>query len=321
MHTAQGIVVGALVEGDQQGSVVQRKCTLGRAWRRRSWSTAAALCAALPTAAQASLLRTTVRVLPPLAGGAPDVDLLERAATAAAQAWGQWLDPAPQASLDLLVQFGPVTTATGNSLVSSFVGMDGAVQVFEQGAMAELRTGVDPNGPEPDGLIVLDQRYALEDLWFDPDPWRRQTPVPTERVDAVSVLLHEIAHILGFNGWRDPWTGALTGDFLSTFDQRLAWDGAQLTFDGPRTRLVFGGPVPLTPGAHGHLGALGDARFEDDLMNGTALRRGVRYEISLLDAAMLADVGAPMRADVVPGPSPALLFGLGGAAAARRRRR
>lgn len=280
---------------------------------------AAALCAAC--VCQASVLATTVRILPPLAGGSPDLGLLERATTAAAQAWGQWLAPAPEASLDLLVQFGPVTTATGNSLVSSFVGMDGAVRVFEQGALAELRTGVDPNGPEPDGLIVLDQRYALDDLWFDPDPWRRQAPVPADRVDAVSVLLHEIAHILGFNGWRDPWTGAMAGDFMSTFDQRLLWDGAQLTFDGPMTRAVFGGPVPMTPGVHGHLGVFGDARFADDLMNGTALRRGVRYGISLLDAAMLADVGAPMRGGAVPGPAAPLLLGLGCATAALGRRR
>ena len=270
--------------------------------------------------ASASLL-STVQVLAPLTGPAPDLQLVASNVQAAVDAWGRHLAPASAASLDIVVQFGAVSTATGHSVVSSFVGMDAGLRVFEQGAMAEIRTGVDPNGVSADAAIVLGESFALNDLWFDPLPTARIDPVPASKVDAVSVLIHELGHVLAFNGWRDALTGAPAGDFQSTFDQFVAPMGTGLAFYGPEAMSAFGGPTPLTPGVHGHLGGIGDVRFTDDVMNGTSIRRGRRYGVSNLDLAILRDVGAPVTVVPAPGASATWVIAMSLACMRRRRRR
>src|SRR4029078_10153054 len=57
-------------------------------------------------------------------------------------------------SIDLQVKFDPlVPTANGGSATSAFVTNNGIYNVFQQGATAELTSGIDPNGPLPDGII------------------------------------------------------------------------------------------------------------------------------------------------------------------------
>ena len=58
-------------------------------------------------------------------------------------------------SIDLVVRFNPLLPAiTGNSATSPFVTTIGPVDVFQEGAAAELRTGIDPNGTAADGIIT-----------------------------------------------------------------------------------------------------------------------------------------------------------------------
>lgn len=255
---------------------------------------------------------------------------LQRLAMSAGQDWAAHFEtPAGPAVLTVRIGFDAIPTATGRSLSSGFLHTDGfGLSVYEQGAAYELRTGVDPNAGAPDIEIIFGSNgYLQNELWFDPQPGQPAPTVPSDRTDAYSVLLHEFGHAFGFNGWRDPYTGALPADYLSSFDALVEWrpstGGMQPFFTGATAAGVFGGAVPLTLGRYGHLGSFDGADggvLAQDLMNGLSFERGARYGISALNLAMLRDLGLPLAA-AVPEPAPALLLllGLAGLAAWRRR--
>ncbi len=228
------------------------------------------------------------------------------------------------ANLDVVIRFdNAIPTANGRSATSSFVRNNGVLDIFEQGAAGELRTGIDPNGPAPDIEFTFGSNYLQNELWFDPDPFARTAAVPTNRTDAVSVLVHEFGHAFAFNGWRNGTTGALPGTYGSTFDERTIFDGTNFFFDGPLAQGVYGGPVPLTFGNIFHLGNNLPRPGNDlipDLMNGVVYARGTRYDVSPLDLAIFADLGIAS----VPEPSSITLLVLGtalGLVAGHHRRR
>ena len=241
---------------------------------------------------------------------------IQRVAAAAAQDWmshfllPEFVSTAPTISVQ--INFAPIATATGRSTVASQVGVTAAgLQLFEQGAAYELTTGIDPNGDAFDVEITLGNNgYLQHELWFDPDPLQRLDAVPQDRTDAYSVFLHEFGHAFGFNGWRDGLTGALPGNYLSTFDALvgdLNEPGGYLSFGGLHAVGLYGTPVPLTQGLYGHLGnwgPLAGAGLQADLMNGLSFVRGSRYEISALNLAVLRDLGLNIAPDAAPSAVP-----------------
>jgi Domain of unknown function (DUF4114) len=172
------------------------------------------------------------------------------------------------------------------------------LSVQEQGAAREIRTGVDPNGSTPDIEFNFNPDNLINELWFDPDPVARTASVPINRTDAVSALMHEFGHAFGFNGWKNDTTGALPGNYESTFDEKTSFDGTNFFFTGTQSSALYGSAVPLTFGNITHIGNNAPrpgSNLNADLMNG-GLRRGIRTDISALDLAILADVGLPIVA-------------------------
>ncbi len=210
---------------------------------------------------------------------------------AAGNTWNRYLGS--DAKLDVRISFSNISTAAGHSTTSAYVGNNGPSFVYEQGAAAEVRTGIDPNGAAADINITLGSDYLRNDLWFDPNPYRRTALVPTDKVDAASVFLHEFGHAFAFNGWRDSLDGSLPGNYQSTFDELVIAEGKNLYFTGEGAMREYGGKVPLTFGNYAHLGNNGaqGADLVSDLMNGVALNYGDRAFISNLDLAILADTG------------------------------
>ena len=257
---------------------------------------------------------------------------LQRTTVAAGQSWSQhFAGDFSGVELTVSIQFAALATSSGRSLGSGYFGATGSgVTLREQGAAHELRTGVDVNGALPDIEFTIGAiGYLQSELWFDPDPLRGSASVPDDRTDAMSVLLHEWGHALGFNGWMDGTTGALPGGYASSFDAQVAplpgTGGMTLVFQGAQAMSLYGGAVPLTFGNYAHLGnssGLGGADLIPDLMNGEVFYRGTRYEVSALDLAMLSDVGLPVLAAVPePGSAALMLAGLGVLVFAARRRR
>jgi len=253
----------------------------------------------------------------PAASYTPYYADLERVTVAAGSAWLQhFAAGATTVDLTVSISFASMATASGRSATTGYVGTaaDGST-LWSQGAAHELRTGIDPNGSAPDieFLIGIDG-YLQNELWFDPDPLLRSVAVPDHQTDAMTVLMHEFGHALGFNGWLDD--AAVAGSYLSTFDAFVTPMatplGTTLFFTGPQAMAVYGGPVPLTLGNYAHLGnAIAGLGLDlvPDLMNGVVFYRGVRGEISALNLAMLADTGMTLTATTaVPEPGAAMLL-------------
>ena len=221
--------------------------------------------------------------------------LLESHAVAAGERWAKYL--VGDANIEVVIRPNDaIPFAEGRSVTSSFVESNGAFDVFEQGMTAELRTGVDPNDADYDVLIEINPTYVYDELWFDPDPVARTAAVDVNRTDAMSTFLHEFGHALGFNGWINATTGTYPGNYQSTYDEKINFDGQNFFATGPAATALYGGPVPLSFGNVSHVANFSPRPGEDlllDVMNGLVFYRGTRYEISPLDLALLNDAGVP----------------------------
>lgn len=226
----------------------------------------------------------------------------------ASNEWAGYFGSSYSASVQVQLSFADIATASGASVTSSYVGLYGGRSTYEQGAAYEMRTGRDPNGAAPDIRMTIGRNgYLQNELWFDPSPTRQTTAVPVNRTDARSVFLHELGHAFVFNGWRNGRTGALPGSYQSTFDSLVTTGTVQgqtqLFFSGSSASSLYGGPVPLTFGAYGHLGNSAPrpgSALVGDLMNGVSFSRGSRYHVSPLDLAILGDTGFPITWNGAP---------------------
>lgn len=211
---------------------------------------------------------------------------------AAAEDWIGWF--IGTGTIDISITIAPTTRANGGAATSVLVGQDGYRNVWEPGTIAEMLTGVDPNGATPDVNITIDPSYFAT-LWLDSDP-QHPSSIPYNKIDGVSLFRHELGHSFGFNGWHDPSTGALPSSYESTWDKYIQThsDGTAW-FVGPYAEAVYGGPVEVTTLQNGqgydHLGNSLTDRDGKDLMNGIQFNYGTSYQISQLDLAILKDTG------------------------------
>ena len=92
--------------------------------------------------------------------------------------------------------------------------------LYEPGTVSEMLTGVDPNGSKADAGITI---YApnLKFAYYDPNTNRRTDPMPAGQVDVYSVVLHEMAHTLGWISATDPNTFTIPTNFMYAYDQHL----------------------------------------------------------------------------------------------------
>jgi hypothetical protein len=212
--------------------------------------------------------------------------------------WARLFDST--ASIQVRVRFdATLPTASGRSLAAAFLYHAAAgLDIYEQGAAAEINTGTDPNGAEPDVELTFGVKpgnnYLADLLWFDPEPSARVAGIPTGRIDAMSLVMHELGHALGYNGWADYLTGHLPGDYASTFDQYIHMQGAVPYFGGAYAHAAYGSDPPLTVGNIYHWGNVAPtpgADLANQLMNGVAFGYEYRYDISDLDVAVMRDLG------------------------------
>jgi hypothetical protein len=218
----------------------------------------------------------------------------------ACEAWTKHMVALRDVSIEVEVRIADISTAVASSKTVARIRSEDGLDTYEQGAVSEIRTGIDPNDDVADAVVTIGQRNLTDGLWwFDPDPSLREAPLPEDLIDAYSAFLHEMGHVFAYNGWKDFQDGELPGNYLSTFDEYIVFDGANFFFAGEHAVAEYGGPVPLTYGNIAHV-ANSEPRpgsdLLEELMNGVVTRRGKRRDISPIDLAILADVGAPMQA-------------------------
>ena len=200
-----------------------------------------------------------------------------------------------QGSLDVIFNIDPqYARGSGASAVSVFTGTSGGKTIVDEGAVSELKTGVDPNGAQPDVLINLSPA-GLASMWLDPDPTTRAIPVAAGKVDLVSFFLHELGHALGFNGFGDGATGVASGAFMSRYDTFVTTLNGGPVFLGGQAVAAYGGAVPLSDGAvnsYQHYGRVSADGLDLHLMEGSASAPpGGRWHLDGLDLAFLRDFG------------------------------
>jgi hypothetical protein len=222
----------------------------------------------------------------------------------AAQTWVDHVECKP-CSIEIVFRLQPWKARGFGHSVSgaSFHGEKFADKpVSEEGWAHELRTGEDPNGAQPDVEMAFDPDY-FRTLWFDPDPKSRHAFVPKDKLDAMSVILHELGHAIAFNGHLDMATGLTKDGVYSPYDRWVTFDSGNFFFNGPSALKLYRKPIPLakTKNDYHHFGEPGphlDRKLKEDLMNGIVMEYGKRYFISELDLAVLEDCGLTVKWDV-----------------------
>jgi hypothetical protein len=253
---------------------------------------------------------------------------------AAAAALGSHFNPPDPVSIELVFDIDPAHTRVSADLQRTVVGDFRGLPLRQAAPAFEVVTGIDPNGSAPDAIFLAAPVHIaggmFGTLWFDPDPFSRTAAVATDRVDAVSTMLHELVHLFGFASTR---SGAASGELpafgADVFDTLIEPSGSDFFFVGELAQAAYGAPVPITFAPanapnfsqnFSHIGNVPGPGFDllDDLMNGIVFRTGFRYEISALDLAILGDTGVPLVSQpgvpLVPQPESLLLLGSGAAA-------
>jgi hypothetical protein len=220
-------------------------------FRSGAWWGLIALCAAGPVSAEvtfsvsfdasADVLTTTEK------------DNVTTHLRAAGAQWVAHLAVAGARSIEIQVSIANIPTANGASVTTGFLGVIDGRDTYEQGVAYELRTGIDPNGADPDANIAFGLTYLRNELWFDPDPFARTATVPANRTDAMSVTLHELGHTIAYNGWADLDTGEPPATYWSIFDRWMI-PGQPTLFAGPAANAAWDSLPDLTIGNIMHWG-------------------------------------------------------------------
>ena len=229
---------------------------------------------------------------------------IEAGVIAAGQHWDRYL-ASSNAIITVEVDLtAGADAASGASATSVFIeNNNGGQFVFREGAAHELLTGFDPNGDNlPDINLTLPANYFLT-TFADPNPAARSATVPDGDLDLQSVLIHEIGHAIGFNGFSvDNIASLPNATSISAFEDNIVFDNGAPFFNGAAAAAIYGGPVAITTADTNNAAHIGNpegglgADLIPDLMNGVTFFTGVRYFISPLDTAILADTGLTLRA-------------------------
>jgi hypothetical protein len=198
--------------------------------------------------------------------------------------------------LDIEVQVKPasaLTWSTANGLLPALGQITWTGSGWTNSTLEECLTGVDANTQLPDVGCTI---YLASDgtirnydtpVWFDPNPQFDVKPdLPKGYFDFIGVLTHEVFHCLGFYGATDQWK------------KLVVKDGKQAYFDGPITKSLLGGAIPLSPSDNSdHYG--NDSLATNNAPRGLMWQYGNyelnRLDIGRVDLAVLQDLGHQIK--------------------------
>jgi hypothetical protein len=215
--------------------------------------------------------------------------------SAAIENWARYISGL--GTIDVELRIDPTLNgANAASLANIEIGTSNGRRLFRDGVPHELITGTDINGSEPDAIIRVGAPYLNQILWLDPTPLSRTEPVPSDKIDAVSVLTHEFGHALGMTGFGQA-NGDLRDDIVSVYDSHIVFENGDPSFAGDAVGALYGRPVPLSQAAEGennytHYGHEPSDQLDFALMEGnTFYFPGRRYYVDNIDLAIMKDMG------------------------------
>ncbi len=154
----------------------------------------------------------------------------------------------------------------------------------------------------------------LSNLFIDPDPYDAGS-IPSLKFDLTTVFRHEMGHGLGIYGLTTPTTGVKTSQstLYDVYTTTVLNSGTvtSATFTGPNAMAAYGTflgtntptAIPLTAQSGDqnlyHIANSTTEPLGTDLMNGIGIPTGTSMPISMVDLAILRDVGLPVTAGIV----------------------
>jgi hypothetical protein len=217
---------------------------------------------------------------------------------------GYWLNSYVKGlgTVDINVNFDS-TIATmnagsvSNQFIKSVTASNGkSYRVLQDSVPFEVLAGTDINGSQADAVINIGTKNLDNYYWFDPT-LSTSADIPQNKTDGFRVILHELLHTIGFNGWLANASGSYTGSVYSPYDQYLTTSGGRTFFTGPNAQQAFGGPVPVT---NAHLGdatsfAQGVLTGKSTLMSYDFVPNGSRLSLDPVVIGVLRDLGYTVR--------------------------
>lgn len=221
--------------------------------------------------------------------------------TSAAQIWNRYFVQGPfNIKIELKFSDLPGSTLATGGTSFHFSGSEGAGQeIWMVDSLEEYITGAEFTPSVDDTIditITIDTPTLMSGgFYFDPLPFLRTSAVPGGKSDFISVMLHEIAHGLGFLGSvsGEPSAVEMEGPDITPFDDNVDLISGERFWTGPIAVAIFGGAIPLDPGSLSHIADAGDGGF-GNLMD-PSLLDGTRDYILPLHVAMFEDMGMPIR--------------------------
>jgi hypothetical protein len=219
---------------------------------------------------------------------------------AAAKLWAAKFKSSASLHVKIDVFHTPTNFFGGASVTKAYIGTYNGLNVAEEGALYEMRTGKDPNGTQPDITLWVDPDYLNNEMWLDPQPYQRTADVPYNRLDGVSVFLHELGHAFGFNGYWPNRNVALPAGWIGVYDKFIQIDSnGKAWFNGANTKAAYGNKlIPLCTENNYHMGNIATSATDGlayTLMTGNYFMYDRRYNIGKMELAVLKDLGAPLK--------------------------
>ncbi len=209
---------------------------------------------------------------------------------AAFSTWGSVLAGNANIQVNVTVNYSISNTfASALPRNEAYLGVVGGRSLYESAIAHQLRTGHNNNGSLTDLNITINA-YNLDEMYIDPNPYDGSAGLPGNRYDFLSVMIHEIGHGLGFYAYRSDTTGAYYS-YKSVYDDYIQFISGQPYFVGENVSRYYGS-LPLTRNNLSHVG--NDSGAGEDLwsaMMAPYIDPGVRFSVTSLEKAMLADMG------------------------------
>lgn len=186
-----------------------------------------------------------------------------------------------------------VPTSTTENFIAeasgSIVATPSSLLTTENGAkystvfQVESLTGSDLNSGSFDAVVHINTAYISK---MNTDP---AVAPKANQLDLTTVLMHEIMHALGFEGFIGSSSSAAA---KTAFDTFIVMQNGKPYFTGANAEAVYGGPVPLAPASAGPGSAYYHVDVANDLMS-KSIGYGQVKAVSALDLAILKDIGVP----------------------------
>ncbi|HEV2295358.1 MAG TPA: calcium-binding protein [Tepidisphaeraceae bacterium] len=247
-------------------------------------------------------------IIDPGGGNSEYYDDINRVLGAAGRDWGSRFTTSATLQVNVEFEFNSAASylVRSGTTWAEPIRTVGGVQIVELGGPHEIRTEDDPNGGTHDATITFNT-FRIETLFWDPAPLARIAPIPPAEFDAYTYVLRELGHIVGFQGIKNPFTGEVVDDRMTTYDQFVAFTGPDtVIWTGPAARDVYGAAPPLNLGDISHYGNPGGPGSDlNDLLMSESIPAGEREFIQEIDLAFLFDMGLPVDfTGTTPPPPP-----------------